>query len=162
MLILNRSSYLPNNLFFYFSRIRSREQLKKVLLTRIRELMYQCDQTLKAVSVGFFQSQHTVSAPLPVQYQTLCESARLYEPGSQYVEFIKRIKQVPLGESKIVYHKFEPYDGKEKGNVKRGRSASESESGESGEDGHISPKASSITVSSGEEIEFDVDSCRKR
>lgn len=128
--------------------------------------MYQCDQTLKAVTVGFFQSQHTVTAPLPVQYQTLCESARLYEPGCQYLEFVKRIKQIPVNDCKIVYHKFVPYDGKEKNNVKRGRSAdfpaSESESGESGEDGHTSPRASSITVSSGEEIELDVDSCRKR
>lgn len=27
----------------------------------------------------------------PPQFQTLCESSRLYEPGSQYTEFVKRL-----------------------------------------------------------------------
>ena len=29
--------------------------------------------------------------PPPSQFQTLCESSRLYEPGSQYTEFVKRL-----------------------------------------------------------------------
>ena len=30
------------------------------------------------------------------QFQTLCESSRLYEPGSQYMEFVKRLPRPPL------------------------------------------------------------------
>lgn len=32
-----------------------------------RELILQCDQTMKAVTVCYFQLQHTVAAPAPVQ-----------------------------------------------------------------------------------------------
>ena len=51
----------------------------------------QCDQTMKAVTVSYFQQQHMLTAPCPVQFQTLCESSRLYEPGSQYMKFVKRL-----------------------------------------------------------------------
>lgn len=37
------------------------------VLKQIRELMLQCDQTMKAVTVGYFQMQHTFLAPSPVQ-----------------------------------------------------------------------------------------------
>jgi hypothetical protein len=90
-------------------------RVKSQVLQQVRELMLQCDQTMKAVTVSYFQLQHTVSAPAPVQvqfwlvwclplacgqsdgrfgflqFQTLCESSRLYEPGSQYMEFIRRM-----------------------------------------------------------------------
>lgn len=67
------------------------EKTKAVVLQQVRELMLQCDQTMKAVTVAYFQLQHTASAPAPVQFQTLCESSRLYEPGFQYMEFVKRL-----------------------------------------------------------------------
>ncbi|KAG8195828.1 hypothetical protein JTE90_008525 [Oedothorax gibbosus] len=51
---------------------------------------------MKAVTVGYFQLQSTLSAHAPVQFQTLCESSRLYEPGTQYMEFVKRLPQ-PTG-----------------------------------------------------------------
>lgn len=77
------------------------------VLQQVRELMCQCDQTMKAVTVAYFQLQHTVSAPAPVQFQTLCESSRMYEPGSQYMEFVRRI---PLGRPKEPQLlTFEPY-----------------------------------------------------
>ncbi|KAK7007482.1 Rho GTPase-activating protein 29 [Halocaridina rubra] len=66
-------------------------KVKKEVLLQTRELILQCDQTMKAVTVGYFQLQHTVAAPAPIQLQTLCESSRLYEPGSQYMEFVKRL-----------------------------------------------------------------------
>lgn len=43
------------------------EKVKSEVLQQVRELIYQCDQTMKAVTVGYFQLQHTVSAPAPVQ-----------------------------------------------------------------------------------------------
>ena len=65
------------------------------VLQQIRELLMQADQTMKAVTVGYFQQQHTLTAPCPVQYQTLCESSRLYEPGSQYMKFVRRLPDQP-------------------------------------------------------------------
>ena len=61
------------------------------VLQQIRELLMQADQTMKAVTVSYFQQQHTLTAPCPVQFQTLCESSRLYEPGSQYMKFVRRL-----------------------------------------------------------------------
>lgn len=46
---------------------------------------------MKAATIAYFQLQHTVSAPAPVQYQTLCENCRSYEPGMQYSEFVRRL-----------------------------------------------------------------------
>ncbi|KAL3252837.1 hypothetical protein MRX96_054748 [Rhipicephalus microplus] len=70
--------------------VEANERIAEVL-QQVRELMCQCDQTMKAVTVAYFQLQHTVTAPAPIQFQTLCESSRLYEPGSQYLEFVRRI-----------------------------------------------------------------------
>ena len=70
----------------------------------------QADQTMKAVTVGYFQQQHTLTAPCPVQFQTLCESSRLYEPGSQYMKFVKRLPQPQITRfSERDPFCFEPY-----------------------------------------------------
>ena len=42
-------------------------RVKGQVLQQIRELMLQCDQTMKAVTVSYYQLQHSVSAPAPVQ-----------------------------------------------------------------------------------------------
>ena len=70
----------------------------------------QADQTMKAVTVGYFQQQHTLTAPCPVQFQTLCESSRLYEPGSQYMKFVRRLPDSPSQRaSESNPFDFEPY-----------------------------------------------------
>ena len=80
------------------------------VLQQIRELLMQADQTMKAVTVGYFQQQHTLTAPCPVQYQTLCESSRLYEPGSQYMKFVRRLPDHPTQRaSEKDPFCFEPY-----------------------------------------------------
>ncbi|KAG1668935.1 Rho GTPase-activating protein 29 [Nymphon striatum] len=61
------------------------DKVKGEVLKQVRELIYQCDQTMKAVTVGYFQLQHT--------------SSRLYEPGLQYMERVKRQPFVPLHHS---------------------------------------------------------------
>jgi len=73
--------------------------VKSRVLQQIRELLMQADQTMKAVTVSYFQQQHTLTAPCPVQFQTLCESSRLYEPGSQYMKFVKRLPDSGAGRS---------------------------------------------------------------
>ncbi|XP_041339186.1 rho GTPase-activating protein 29 isoform X3 [Pyrgilauda ruficollis] len=67
------------------------ESFKSDVLTQLRELIYQCDLTLKAATVNLFQLQHAQVVSLPVNCQSLCESAKLYDPGQQYSEFVKNL-----------------------------------------------------------------------
>ncbi|XP_029582421.1 rho GTPase-activating protein 29 isoform X1 [Salmo trutta] len=64
---------------------------KTVILTQIRELLAQCDLTLKAVTVNWFQLQQAQTVSLPVHYQALCENAKMYEPGQRYAEFVRNL-----------------------------------------------------------------------
>ncbi|KAK6311209.1 hypothetical protein J4Q44_G00192640 [Coregonus suidteri] len=64
---------------------------KTDILTQIRELVAQCDLTLKAVTVNWFQLQQAQTVSLPVHYQALCESAKMYEPGQRYAEFVRNL-----------------------------------------------------------------------
>ncbi|NXT73474.1 RHG29 protein, partial [Zapornia atra] len=67
------------------------ESFKSEVLTQLRELIYQCDLTLKAATVNLFQLQHAQVVSLPVNCQSLCESAKLYDPGQEYSEFVKSL-----------------------------------------------------------------------
>ena len=65
---------------------------------------------MKAVTVSYFGQQQRLTASAPVQFQTLCESSRLYEPGSQYMKFVKRIPDSNLNVfSERDPFSFEPY-----------------------------------------------------
>ncbi|KAM8850428.1 rho GTPase-activating protein 29-like isoform 2-T2 [Spinachia spinachia] len=64
---------------------------KSAILTQIREMVFQCDLTLKAVTVNWFQMQQAQSASLPTHYQALSESTKLYEPGECYAEFVRNL-----------------------------------------------------------------------
>uniref|UniRef100_A0A8C7QAH2 Rho GTPase-activating protein 29 n=1 Tax=Oncorhynchus mykiss TaxID=8022 RepID=A0A8C7QAH2_ONCMY len=61
------------------------------ILTQLRKLVFQCDLTLKAVTVNWFQLQQAQVVSLPVNHQSLCESAKLYEPGQRYVGFVRSL-----------------------------------------------------------------------
>lgn len=43
------------------------------------------------VTVNWFQMQQAQVVSLPVNYQSLCESAKLYEPGQRYTEFVRSL-----------------------------------------------------------------------
>uniref|UniRef100_A0A8C9YQ88 Rho GTPase-activating protein 29 n=1 Tax=Sander lucioperca TaxID=283035 RepID=A0A8C9YQ88_SANLU len=69
---------------------------KSTILTQIREMVFQCDLTLKAVTVNWFQMQQAQTVSLPAHYQALSESAKLYEPGECYAEFVRNLpKNLP-------------------------------------------------------------------
>ncbi|XP_028988069.1 rho GTPase-activating protein 29-like isoform X2 [Betta splendens] len=69
---------------------------KHTILTQIRELVYQCDLTLKAVTVNWFQMQHAQIVSLPAHYQALTDNAKLYEPGDCLAEFVRNLpKNLP-------------------------------------------------------------------
>uniref|UniRef100_A0A8C1BH52 Rho GTPase-activating protein 29 n=1 Tax=Cyprinus carpio carpio TaxID=630221 RepID=A0A8C1BH52_CYPCA len=61
---------------------------KSEILAQIRKLVFQCDLTLKSVTVNWFQMQQTQTQPLSVNYQALSEQAKMYEPGQRYSEFV--------------------------------------------------------------------------
>ncbi|XP_051943520.1 rho GTPase-activating protein 29-like isoform X2 [Hippocampus zosterae] len=65
--------------------------VKRTILTQIRETVFQCDLTLKAVTVNWFQMQHAQMALLPAHLQALSDGAKLYEPGECYSEFVRRL-----------------------------------------------------------------------
>uniref|UniRef100_A0A665X1W6 Rho GTPase-activating protein 29 n=1 Tax=Echeneis naucrates TaxID=173247 RepID=A0A665X1W6_ECHNA len=64
---------------------------KSEIITQIREMVSQCDLTLKAVTVNWFQLQQAQVVSLPVNHQSLCENARLYEPGQRYIDFVRSL-----------------------------------------------------------------------
>ncbi|XP_027735760.1 rho GTPase-activating protein 29 isoform X5 [Empidonax traillii] len=88
------------------------ESFKSDVLTQLREIIYQCDLTLKAATVNLFQLQHAQVVSLPVNCQSLCESAKLYDPGQQYSEFVKSLPKdgVPM-ESGSLETQSSPVDG---------------------------------------------------
>lgn len=65
------------------------ENTKREILTQLRKLVFQCDLTLKAVTVNLFQMQHLQAASLSSNLQSLCDSAKLYDPGQEYSEFVR-------------------------------------------------------------------------
>ncbi|KAH9523439.1 Rho GTPase-activating protein 45 [Bulinus truncatus] len=83
-------------------------KVKKELLAKVREQIQQCDLVIKEVTVEYFQLYHSIMSPLPLQYQTLSESSKVYEPGSQYAEFLRRLpKSAQQCEPEVFV--FEPY-----------------------------------------------------
>ncbi|XP_061775701.1 rho GTPase-activating protein 29-like isoform X2 [Nerophis ophidion] len=72
------------------------DNIKGTILTQIRETVFQCDLTLKAVTVNWFQMQQAQTAALPAHHQALSDSAKLYEPGKCYYQFVRRLpKNLP-------------------------------------------------------------------
>ena len=43
------------------------------------------------MTVNWFQLQQSQAVSLPVNHQVLCESAKLYEPGQRYVDFVRSL-----------------------------------------------------------------------
>ncbi|XP_010134765.1 PREDICTED: LOW QUALITY PROTEIN: minor histocompatibility protein HA-1, partial [Buceros rhinoceros silvestris] len=59
------------------------EDTKVNSLRQIHEVIKQSDQVIKTATISFYQIMHMQTAPLPVNFQTLCESSKLY-PDTQY------------------------------------------------------------------------------
>ncbi|KAM9844919.1 rho GTPase-activating protein 29-like [Aulostomus maculatus] len=64
---------------------------KSTILTQIREMVFQCDLTLKAVTVNWFQMHQAQTVELPTHYQTMSDAAKLYEPGECYSDFVRQL-----------------------------------------------------------------------
>ncbi|WAR22755.1 RHG29-like protein [Mya arenaria] len=88
------------------------QKTKNELLAMLREQILFSDQAIKKATIEYFQLLQTVSAPVPVQYNTLCESTKRYEPGSQYGEFVRRLPITTFETLQYEEFKFEPYSYK--------------------------------------------------
>ncbi|XP_021500682.1 rho GTPase-activating protein 29 isoform X1 [Meriones unguiculatus] len=74
------------------------ENTKREMLTQLRTLVFQCDLTLKAVTVNLFHMQQLQAASVAKRLQSLCDSAKLYDPGQEYSEFVKATSSSDLEE----------------------------------------------------------------
>ncbi|XP_043909751.1 rho GTPase-activating protein 45 isoform X2 [Protopterus annectens] len=82
------------------------EDVKVNVLRQIQEVIKQTDQTLKSATISYYQIMHMQTAPLPVHYQTLCESSKLYDPAQQYACYVKELEKENEQHNN---YDFEPY-----------------------------------------------------
>ncbi|KAG5847851.1 hypothetical protein ANANG_G00130590 [Anguilla anguilla] len=82
------------------------EDVKVNVLRQIQEVIKQTDQTLRSSTISYYQIMHMQTAALPVHYQTLCESSKLYDPGQQYAAHVKDLQ---MSEEPETQYCFEPY-----------------------------------------------------
>ncbi|XP_055722050.1 rho GTPase-activating protein 29-like isoform X2 [Salvelinus fontinalis] len=91
---------------------------KTDILTQIRELVTQCDLTLKAVTVNWLQLQQAQTVSLPVHYQALCENAKMYEPGQRYAEFVRNLSKDQIHmESSSIDERFPVFNKRSTGST---------------------------------------------
>uniref|UniRef100_A0A8C7D0D6 Rho GTPase activating protein 45 n=1 Tax=Oncorhynchus kisutch TaxID=8019 RepID=A0A8C7D0D6_ONCKI len=85
------------------------EHVKVNVLRLLQEVIKQSDQTLHnlfCATISYYQIMHMQTVVLPVHYQTLCESSKLYDPGQQYAAHVRDLQ---LTEEPEVTYQFEPY-----------------------------------------------------
>uniref|UniRef100_F6VCH5 F-BAR domain-containing protein n=1 Tax=Ornithorhynchus anatinus TaxID=9258 RepID=F6VCH5_ORNAN len=82
------------------------EDMKVNVLRQIQEVIKQSDQIIKSATISYYQTMHMQTAPLPVYFQTLCESSKLYDPGQQYAS---HVRQQQRDDEPDIQYDFEPY-----------------------------------------------------
>ncbi|XP_030583625.1 rho GTPase-activating protein 45 isoform X2 [Archocentrus centrarchus] len=82
------------------------EHTKVTVLRQLQDIIKQSDQTIRSATISYYQLMHMQTVALPVHYQTLCESSKLYDPGQQYAAHVRDL-QLP-GQPTVQYT-FEAY-----------------------------------------------------
>ncbi|XP_033054425.1 rho GTPase-activating protein 45 isoform X6 [Trachypithecus francoisi] len=82
------------------------EDTKVTTLRHIQEVIRQSDQTIKTATISYYQMMHMQTAPLPVHFQMLCESSKLYDPGQQYASHVRQLQR---DQEPDVHYDFEPH-----------------------------------------------------
>ncbi|KAM9384185.1 rho GTPase-activating protein 45 isoform 2-T2 [Pholidichthys leucotaenia] len=82
------------------------EHTKVTVLRQLQDLIKQSDQTLRSATISYYQLMQMQTVALPVHYQTLCESSKLYDPGQQYAAHVRDLQ---LPEQPTVHYTFESY-----------------------------------------------------
>ncbi|XP_068449158.1 rho GTPase-activating protein 45 isoform X1 [Clinocottus analis] len=82
------------------------EHTKVTVLRQLQDVIKQSDQTLRSATISYYQLMHMQTVALPVHYQTLCESSKLYDPGQQYAAHVRDLQ---LPEQPTAHYAFENY-----------------------------------------------------
>ncbi|XP_061833839.1 rho GTPase-activating protein 45 isoform X5 [Nerophis lumbriciformis] len=82
------------------------EETKVTVLKQLQDIIKQSDQTLRSATISYYQLMHMQTVALPVCYQTLCESSKLYDPGQQYAAHVRDLQ---LPDQPTVCYNFEAY-----------------------------------------------------
>ncbi|XP_056270874.1 rho GTPase-activating protein 45 isoform X2 [Pseudoliparis swirei] len=82
------------------------EHTKVTVLRQLQDVIKQSDQTLRSATISYYQLMHMQTVALPVHYQTLCESSKLYDPGQQYAAHVRDLQ---LPEQPAALYAFESY-----------------------------------------------------
>ncbi|CAN9500581.1 unnamed protein product [Ophioblennius macclurei] len=82
------------------------EHTKVTVLRQLQDIVKQSDQTIRSATISYYQLMHMQTVALPVHYQTLCESSKLYDPGQQYAAHVHDLQ---LPEQPNVHYTFESY-----------------------------------------------------
>uniref|UniRef100_A0A7N6BCV4 Rho GTPase activating protein 45b n=1 Tax=Anabas testudineus TaxID=64144 RepID=A0A7N6BCV4_ANATE len=117
------------------------EHTKVTVLRQLQDVIKQSDQTLRSATISYYQLMHMQTVALPVHYQTLCESSKLYDPGRQYAAHVRDLQ---LPEQPNVHYTFEAYSpsSSSSGHKSWGSTVSDDSVGVDG--GLESPTASTI------------------
>ncbi|XP_050951325.1 rho GTPase-activating protein 45 isoform X2 [Labeo rohita] len=112
------------------------EHIKVTVLRQIQEVIKQSDQTIRSATISYYQIMHMQTVALPVHYQTLCESSKLYDPGQQYATHVKDLQ---MNEEPETHYEFEAYSASSSQASARARADS------ANAEAHGSPEAPSTT-----------------
>ncbi|XP_059197543.1 rho GTPase-activating protein 45 isoform X1 [Centropristis striata] len=82
------------------------EHTKVTVLRQLQDVIKQSDQTIRSATISYYQLMHMQTVALPVHYQTLCESSKLYDPGQQYAAHVRDLQ---LPEQPSAQYTFENY-----------------------------------------------------
>uniref|UniRef100_A0A671SNF2 Minor histocompatibility protein HA-1-like n=1 Tax=Sinocyclocheilus anshuiensis TaxID=1608454 RepID=A0A671SNF2_9TELE len=115
------------------------EHMKVTVLRQIQEVIKQSDQTIRSATISYYQIMHMQTVALPVHYQTLCESSKLYDPGQQYATHVKDLQ---MSEEPETHYEFEAYSA-----------SSNSVGGGSGDISKMARTSSTGTMSSNEDAD---------
>uniref|UniRef100_A0A7N8XZK4 Rho GTPase activating protein 45b n=1 Tax=Mastacembelus armatus TaxID=205130 RepID=A0A7N8XZK4_9TELE len=114
------------------------EHTKVTVLRQLQDVIKQSDQTLRSATISYYQLMHMQTVALPVHYQTLCESSKLYDPGQQYAAHVRDLQ---LPEQPNVYYTFEAYSPSRQGHKSWGSTVSDDSVAGDGE----SPTATDVS-----------------
>ncbi|XP_070764391.1 rho GTPase-activating protein 45 isoform X2 [Enoplosus armatus] len=134
------------------------EHTKVTVLRQLQDVIKQSDQTLRSATISYYQLMHMQTVALPVHYQTLCESSKLYDPGQQYAAHVRDLQ---LPEQPTIYYTFESYSPSSSSSHHGHRPRNDSFNTE--QTSHTDSPATSVDTAAGDNRDHrDIEAHRKR
>ncbi|CAD6192084.1 unnamed protein product [Caenorhabditis auriculariae] len=72
------------------------------VIERLRELIFQCEQTTKACAAHYFKSLATLWVRLPGSFHELSDATREYQPGAEYMAFLHTLPTRAASSSSLI------------------------------------------------------------